>query len=100
MVADTTRLNVDHPDPTRSLRKVTVTKRLYIRYGDLEICNHLEVDEFSFSESASGISVTGKTKTARAATPGLFDMLTSATRRQTDTKRADPAATIDAEETS
>ena len=76
-----------------------MTKRLYVRYGDLELHDG-EVDEFTFSESAGAISVTGKVKPARTAGGGnLFEMLTSASRRQTDTKRAELAA-IDAEEAS
>lgn len=78
-----------------------MSKRLYIRYGDLELCADLEVDEFTWTETATGISVTGKVKPARAASPGggLLDIITAASRRQTDTKRAELAA-VDAEEAS
>ena len=70
-----------------------MTKLLYVRYGDLEICKDLEVDEFSFQESEGYIALSGKSKPAKAApTAGLLDMLTQASRRKTDTKRAELTA--------
>lgn len=79
-----------------------MSKRLYIRYGDLELCTDLEVDEFTWTETATGISVTGKVKPARAASPGggIFDMITAASRRQTEAQARALAATVDAEEAS
>ena len=74
-------------------------KRLLIAYGDTTIFD-AEVDEFTWHDAEGSVAVTGKTKPARAATSGLLDMLTSASRRQTETKRAELAATVDAEEAS
>lgn len=72
-------------------------KRLYIRYGELELCD-VDVDEFTWHEANGSVAVSGKTKPARASGSGIFDMITAASRRQTDTKRAELAA--DAEEAS
>ena len=70
-------------------------KRLLIAYGDTTIFD-ADVDEFTWHDAEGSVAVTGKTKPARAATSGLLDMLTSASR----TKRAELAATVDAEEAS
>ena len=74
-------------------------KRLLIAYGDTTIFDG-EVDEFTWHDSETQVSVSGKTKPARAASSGLLDIISAASRRQTDSKRAELAATVDAEEAS
>lgn len=75
-------------------------KRLLIAYGDQTLYDG-DVDAFTWHEEDGQVSVTGKTKPARTAAggSGLLDMLTAASRRQTEAKRAELAA-VDAEEAS
>lgn len=72
---------------------------LFIRYGDL-VLHDDNVDELAFTDAPGSVSVTGKLSKPAAGGSGLFDIITAASRRQTDTKRAELAATVDAEEAS
>lgn len=57
-------------------------KRLTITYGNSVIFDQ-DVSEFTWTDSESAVSVSGKIRPARQAGSGLFDALVSASKRQT-----------------
>lgn len=73
---------------------------LFIRYGDL-VLHDRDVDSLDWTDAPGVVTVTGKlTKPATAAGGGLLDLISAASRRQSETRRAELAATVDAEEAS
>ena len=73
---------------------------LFIRYGDL-VLHDGDVDSLDWTDAPGVVTVTGKlTKPATAAGGGLLDLISAASRRQSETRRAELAATVDAEEAS
>ena len=57
-------------------------KRLTITYNNAVIFDQ-DVSEFTWTDSDSAVSVSGKIRPSRQAGSGLFDALVSASKRQT-----------------
>lgn len=72
---------------------------LFIRYGDL-VLHDGDVDSLDWTDAPGVVTVTGKLTKPAAAGGGLLDLISAASRRQSETRRAELAATVDAEEAS
>lgn len=74
-------------------------KNLKIVYNGMVLFDG-DVEEFQWSDSASGVTATGKAKRSNGSNGNFFDMLVGARKQQTENIMSDRRAELNAEKSS